>query len=205
VDPYRDDRQALIAMLEAAEARAKRAEERATAAEARARVAEDRVKRSRRASRAAPGEILVVRLPGRLEFIEPGNSAFGLGRLVLGSLPNERIPVKLRARRVFARDGEVDLDLTVVIGLAADDDGRTAAARQFIDATADDLAAAAAPLIETAMRRVVAMRSTVDIERAIGGLAEDVRATAQPALRDLGLDVGQVLLAPLAGTVTRDG
>jgi hypothetical protein len=114
-----------------------------------------------------------------------------------------RVPLTLRARRVLARDGAVDLQCTVVIGLAGDADGRTAAAKQFIDAAPQALADAAAPLIETALRRVLAMRTTVDVERALGGLAEDVRATAQPALRDLGLELGEVLLAPHEGVVTR--
>jgi hypothetical protein len=160
---YRSDSETLRAMLEAAEARAHRAEER------------------------------VVRLEAELR----------RGRR--GALPTEHAILQLTARGVPTRTGPVDLDLVCLARIGDDPERREAAARHFVEGSAADLAAAAAPLVEGALRRVLALRGAGDLTTALDRVTEDVRRSAQSALRDLGLEIGDVLLAPPGGLVMRVG
>lgn len=186
--PYRDDAESLRAQVAAAEHRAARAE-------ARARVAEAALARKRRGLwlTAGPGELLVVHGSGGLQFLTPGESMLGLRVRVFGALPAAQLAVHLPLRGVAMRGGAADLDLTTILGIGADPERREKAVRQFLDRTVYTLGEIAMPVLEASGRSILGVRSVSDLVN-MGRLVDDVRLSTQAALRDLGLDVGDVFL-----------
>jgi hypothetical protein len=183
VSAYRDDRDTLLARI----AELERAAEPAKIMR----------RRPRLWARAGAGEIVVLRRNGELRFLRPGGTTLAFGWI--GVLPIARAPVRLDARGVPCRDGVLDVDLGCLVGIGDFHEAFEHAARHFVDAAPAALADAAAPLIERALRAACAPRRRTDDLTRIG---DDTAVGAQSALRDLGLELGDVIVTAPGGIVT---
>jgi hypothetical protein len=136
--------------------------------------------------RSAADEILVVReRDGELRFVDPGDETAVGRRRVKGALPAGRVRVDV----ALARHA-----VTAYVSIGADVERRRDAVPRFLDATLDEVAAEAKPIVEAAARKVLAQRGDgAPLDRA----SAEIKLTVQSALRDLGLEIGDLLLVPV--------
>jgi hypothetical protein len=133
--------------------------------------------------RSAPDEILVVRgKTDGLEFLEPGEVG---RRRVVGAVPAGRTRVDVYLPRHA---------ITAYVSIGADTERRRDAARRFLDRSLDEVAAQAGPIVDAVARKVLAQRGDgAPLDR----LSADIKLSAQSALRDVGLEVGDLILVPV--------
>jgi hypothetical protein len=117
-----------------------------------------------------------------LEFLEPGEVG---RRRVVGAVPAGRTRVDVYLPRHA---------ITAYVSIGADTERRRDAARRFLDRSLDEVAAQAGPIVDAVARKVLAQRGDgAPLDR----LSADIKLSAQSALRDVGLEVGDLILVPV--------